>query len=74
MLVACATVREAGRIGRPLPIAWVANDQSGGLGAVGLGRFDIEERRDRPPWLLGMIVQRGLPAVVSCDGRGGGRQ
>jgi GNAT superfamily N-acetyltransferase len=55
-----ATVREAGR-GR-LPITWVASNQNGAQGAVGLGRFDIEERRDRSPWVLGMIVrgdQRG---------------
>jgi GNAT superfamily N-acetyltransferase len=50
-----ATVREAGRSG--LPMTWVASDQSGALGAVGLGLFDIEERRDRSPWLLGMIVR-----------------
>jgi GNAT superfamily N-acetyltransferase len=35
----------------------VASDQSGALGAVGLGQFDIEERRDRSPWVLGMIVR-----------------
>jgi GNAT superfamily N-acetyltransferase len=51
-----ATVREAGRSG--LPMTWVASDQSGALGAVGLGQFDIEERRDRSPWVLGMIVRR----------------
>ena len=50
-----ATVREAGRSG--LPMTWVASDESGALGAVGFGRFDIEERRDRSPWLLGMIVR-----------------
>ena len=49
-----ATVREAGR-GR-LPVTWVASDPAGALGAVGLGQFDIEERRDRSPWLLGMII------------------
>ena len=51
-----ATVREAGRI--QLPVTWVASDDSGALGAVGLGQFDIEERRDRSPWVLGMIVRR----------------
>jgi GNAT superfamily N-acetyltransferase len=51
-----ATVREAGR--SELPMTWVASDQSGALGAVGLGQFDIEERRDRSPWVLGMIVRR----------------
>ena len=50
-----ATVREAGRDG--LPITWVASDTSGTLGAVGLGEFDIEERQDRSPWLLGMVVR-----------------
>jgi GNAT superfamily N-acetyltransferase len=39
-------------------VTWVAFDQSGALGAVGLGRFDIGERRDRSPWLLGLIVRR----------------
>ena len=51
-----ATVREAGRSG--LPMTWVASDQSGALGAVDLGQFDIQERRDRSPWVLGMIVRR----------------
>ena len=40
------TAREAGR--DELPITWVAIDPHGqALGAVGLGQFDIEERRDR---------------------------
>ena len=56
------TAREAGRA--ELPVTWVAFDSRGeAVGAVGLGRFDIEERRDRSPWVLGMIVtgqQRGL--------------
>jgi GNAT superfamily N-acetyltransferase len=51
-----ATVREAGS--SHLPVTWVASDDSGALGAVGLGQFDIEERRDRSPWVLGMIVRR----------------
>ena len=38
-------------------MTWVASDQSGALGVVGLGQFDIEERRDRSPWVLGMIVR-----------------
>ena len=50
-----ATIRESGR--SELPITWVASDSSGALGAVGLGQFDIEERHDRSPWLLGMIVR-----------------
>jgi GNAT superfamily N-acetyltransferase len=46
---------EAGRIS--LPVSWVAVDADGqAVGAVGLGTFDIEERRDRSPWVLGMIV------------------
>ena len=50
-----ATIRESGR--SELPITWVASDSSGALGAVGLGQFDIDERHDRSPWLLGMIVR-----------------
>jgi len=50
------TAREAGR--DHLPITWVAIDERGGaLGAVGLGEFDMQERRDRSPWVLGMIVR-----------------
>lgn len=50
------TAREAGR--DDLPITWVALDGRGGaLGAVGLGEFDLEERRDRSPWVWGMIVR-----------------
>lgn len=56
------TRREAGR--DELPVTYVAvcgGDEP--LGAVGLGQFDIAERRDRSPWVLGMIVrvdQRGI--------------
>jgi GNAT superfamily N-acetyltransferase len=50
------SAREAGR--RLLPITWVAIDARGeAVGAAGLGEFDIEERRDRSPWVLGMIVR-----------------
>ncbi len=56
------TAREAGR--DRLPVTWVAIDGHGqAVGAAGLGEYDIEERRDRSPWVLGMIVQpdhRGL--------------
>ncbi len=56
------TAREAGR--DRLPVTWVAVDGRGdALGAVGLGEYDIEERGDRSPWVLGMIVRpdhRGL--------------
>lgn len=51
-----ATSHEAGR--DHLPITWVAINETGeAIGAVGLGEFDIEERRDRSPWILGMIVR-----------------
>jgi GNAT superfamily N-acetyltransferase len=50
------TAREAGR--DCLPVSWVAIDGQGeALGAVGLAEFDINERRDRSPWLIGMIVR-----------------
>jgi GNAT superfamily N-acetyltransferase len=39
-------------------MTWVASDQSGALGAVDLGQFDFEERGDRSPRVLGMIVRR----------------
>jgi hypothetical protein len=45
----------AGRIS--LPVSWVAVAADGqAVGAVGLGEFDIEERRDQSRWVLGMIV------------------
>ena len=50
------TGREAGR--DYLPVTWVAIDPGRQVvGAVGLGQFDIEERRDHSPWVLGMIVE-----------------
>ncbi len=50
------TRRESGR--DAVPVSWVAVDAAGeALGVVGLGEFDIEERRDRSPWVLGMIVR-----------------
>lgn len=50
------TRREAGRDG--LPVTWVALDERGeALGAVGLADYDIDERQDRSPWLVGMIVR-----------------
>ena len=56
------TAREAGR--DTLPVTWVAiHHLAQAVGAVGLGEFDIEERRDRSPWVLGLIVavqRRGL--------------
>lgn len=50
-----ATVRESGR--EDLPVTWVVVDEGEVMGAVGLGEFDIDERRDRTPWVLGMIVE-----------------
>jgi GNAT superfamily N-acetyltransferase len=50
-----------------LPVTWVASEDSGALDAVGLGQFDIEERRDRSPCVLGMIIRR------DCRGTGLGR-
>ena len=53
------TAREAGR--DALPVTWVAIDDRGrAVGAVGLDEFDLEERRDRSPWLVGMIVASPL--------------
>jgi GNAT superfamily N-acetyltransferase len=49
------TAREAGRT--TLPVTVVAHDDEEVLGAVGIGEFDLEERRDRSPWVLGMIVR-----------------
>jgi GNAT superfamily N-acetyltransferase len=61
------TAKEAGRSG--LPITWVAVDAKGqGVGAVGLNKFDIDERLDRSPWVIGMIV------VDSFRGQGIGGQ
>lgn len=49
------TRQEVGREG--LPITWVAVDADGeAVGAVGLLEYDLDERRDRTPWLVGMIV------------------
>jgi GNAT superfamily N-acetyltransferase len=60
------TASEAGR--RGLPVTWAAVDEVGGAaGAVGLGEFGIAERRDRSPWVLGMIVR------AASRGRGVGR-
>jgi GNAT superfamily N-acetyltransferase len=60
------TARESGR--DDLPVTFVAIDAGGdGVGAVGVGQFDPGERRDRSPWILGMIVRSDL------RGRGIGR-
>ena len=40
-----------------LPMTWVAiDDQGQAVGAIGLAEFDIEERQDRSPWVVGVIV------------------
>jgi GNAT superfamily N-acetyltransferase len=50
------TALESGR--DDLPVTLVAVDARGAAaGAVGLGRFDPDERRDRSPWVLGMVVR-----------------
>ena len=50
---------EAGQ--RGLPVTWVAVGVGGeAAGAVGLGEFDIAERRDRSPWVLGMVVRSAV--------------
>jgi GNAT superfamily N-acetyltransferase len=60
------TARESGR--DDLPVTLVALDQGGAaVGAVGLGRFDPDECRDRSPWVLGMIVQPDLHGLgIGC--------
>jgi GNAT superfamily N-acetyltransferase len=53
------SAHEAGR--NALPVTWVAiDDRSRAVGAVGLAEFDLEERHDRSPWLIGMIVANAL--------------
>ena len=50
------TTREAGR--DQLPATFVAVDRAGAaIGAVGLAEYDLAERRDRSPWVIGMIVR-----------------
>jgi GNAT superfamily N-acetyltransferase len=40
-----------------LPVTWVAIDDHGQtVGVIGLDEFDIDERRDRSPWVVGVIV------------------
>ncbi|MBI1282454.1 MAG: GNAT family N-acetyltransferase [Anaerolineaceae bacterium] len=62
------TERQSGR--DHLPVTWVAiDDQNQAVGAVGLAEFDIEERHDRTPWVIGMIVvddnrNRGIGAQL----------
>jgi GNAT superfamily N-acetyltransferase len=43
-----------------LPATFAALDPDGELaGAIGIGEFDIDERRDRSPWVLGLVVRPG---------------
>lgn len=47
--------REAGRDG--LPFTLVAVDDDGAVvGVVGLGEYDLDDLRDRSPWVMGMVV------------------
>ncbi len=56
------TASESGRT--DLPVTFVAIDPAGSAaGAVGLGRFEPDERRDRSPWVMGMIVR---PELRGC--------
>ena len=57
-----ATAREAGRAGLPVTYAAVTGDNIL-VGAAGIGEFDIPERRDRSPWVLGLVVRRGCRAA-----------
>jgi N-acetylglutamate synthase-like GNAT family acetyltransferase len=44
-----------------VPAAFIALGPAGEvLGGVGLSQFDLEERRDRSPWIVGMIVRADL--------------
>lgn len=41
-----------------VPVAFIAvGEDDAVLGGVGLHPFDLEERRDRSPWIVGMIVR-----------------
>lgn len=53
------TRRESGR--DDLPVTWVAiNAQGEAVGSIALDWFDIDERRDRSPWVVGVIVRADL--------------
>lgn len=47
------------RVGRTsIPVAFIAVGLDGSvLGGVGIHEFDLEERRDRSPWIVGTIVR-----------------
>ncbi len=41
-----------------LPVAFIAvSDRGDVLGGVGLQEYDLEERRDRSPWVVGTIIR-----------------
>ena len=53
------SAKEAGT--ESLPVTWVAVDEDGkAAGAVGLDIYEMEERRDRSPWITGTIVRKDL--------------
>jgi GNAT superfamily N-acetyltransferase len=62
-----ATAHESGRAGLPVTYAAVSGDNIL-LGAAGIGEFDVPERRDRSPWVLGLVVR------PSCRTTGIGRR
>jgi GNAT superfamily N-acetyltransferase len=44
-----------------VPLAFMAlGEDDTALGGVALHPFDLEERRDRSPWIVGMIVRADL--------------
>ena len=53
-----------------IPIAFIAvDDRDDVLGGMGVEQFDLEERRDRSPWVVGVIVRpdhrsRGIGQAV----------
>jgi GNAT superfamily N-acetyltransferase len=50
-----------------VPLAFIAQGDGGEvLGGVGLHQFDLAERHDRSPWIVGMIVR----ADRRCEGIG----
>jgi GNAT superfamily N-acetyltransferase len=56
-----------------VPVAFIALGHHGEvLGGVGLHQFVLEERHDRSPWIVGMIVRADLrgagigPALIAC--------
>jgi N-acetylglutamate synthase-like GNAT family acetyltransferase len=57
------TRSESGR--DELPVTFVAVEESGAAaGAVALGQYEPDERRDRSPWIMGMIVRPDLRGLA----------